>query len=513
MGGPHGTSAMPQAAKPSAPRARLITYRRADGLLVTAMRPIKNPEDMTAAERRAVYGNRYAPRAHVSSGRAPRQTADSYDSYEAPPVRAKRTPPPVVRAPSYAATAPVARPVAPKPAPPKPVVVVTKPALVMPPKPVAAPAPVVVAAPKPAPVTAVNAPTFPPATAGLPAPANPKLAALQAAIASEVVVGSKLEVAEAAAKPEGGQVSLSLPQSLLATLQREAAKLGLGKAARKAEVTATLSGDGYEITPNGPQTAKLKSGEAPAFNWQIKPATGDKGPLKANVDAALTGAGMPMTFSLASIQQAVADAMPAMPVKKGFSLSGLMNKLTIPGMKDVQIPGVGVKVPSNKIVAVALALLALLILVSVVRGAANNRRRAERRRKFRTMTETAYSQPDPEPSYAMPVAAVAAGALAAHHHDEAHPVSGHDDHAHGDHGHADHGAHGHGDHGHDAGHGHGHDNPAHGDHGNDSGHGDHGHGAAHGHGEPDHGHADHGHSDHGHDDHGHDAHKEPAHAH
>ncbi|MFD1190437.1 hypothetical protein ACFQ27_07580, partial [Phenylobacterium conjunctum] len=71
-GGP-GASATTSANLPPAANSnpkyvmRLVTYRRADGVLVTAMRPIKNPEDMTAAERRQVYGNRYAPRARVTA--------------------------------------------------------------------------------------------------------------------------------------------------------------------------------------------------------------------------------------------------------------------------------------------------------------------------------------------------------------------------------------------------------------------------------------------------------------
>lgn len=503
-GGPGGGQSAQNSAYRAPPRNvnRLVTYRRADGVLVTAMRPVPNPEDMSARERRLVYGNRYAPRAYVSA--PPRVRRPAAEAYYAPARPAARPAAVAARPPVVAAKplAPVARPVV--AAPPK-AVEQAKPA----------------AAPKPAPALAkAPQPTFP--VAGLSVPADPKLAKLQTAVGGEVASGSKLTVPDAVSKGEAGQVSLSLPQTLLATLQREAAKLGLTKAAKNAEVTATLSGTGYEITPNGPQTAKLKTGEAAAFNWQVKPGAGERGPLKADVDASLTGVKPPMTFSLASIEQALAAVMPQAPAKKpGFSFQGLLSKLTIPGMKDVSVPGVG-RVPSNKVVAGALVLAALALLIALARGAGENRRRAERRRKFRTMTDYgATSHPEPEehhhgvaaPLAAAAAGAAAAGALAAHHHNESHGDShGHDAHdAHDTHAaHGDHAAHD--EHGHDS-------HAAHDDHGH-AAHGDHAetHAVAH----DDHGHAqghdDHGHAaDHGHGDHGHAAHdehhKQPEHAH
>ena len=543
-GGPAGQQGAQGSAyrAPSSHGDRLVSYRRADGVLVTAMRPVPNPEDMSTRERRLVYGNRYAPRAYVST--PPRARRPDAQAHYAPARPAAR--------PAMVAK-PAAKPavVAAKPLPP-----VAKPVIAAAPKAIeqAKPAP----APKPAPVLAqAPQPSFP--ATGLPVPTDPKLAQLQAAVGGEVASGSKLTVPDTVTKGQAGQVSLSLPQTLLATIQREAAKLGLTKAAKKSEVTATLSGSGYEITPNGPQTAKLKSGEAAAFNWQVKPGAGERGPLKAEVDASLAGVKPPMTFSLASIEQALAAVMPEAPAKKkGFSFQSLLSKLTIPGMKDVAVPGVG-RVPSNKVVAGALVLAALALLIALARGAGESRRRAERRRKFRTMTDYgATSHPEPEEHHhgvAAPQAAAAAGAAvagagAAHPHDEGHGDShghdahdahaahddhghaaahdhhGHDSHAaHDDHGHAAHDSHAethavaHDDHGHAADHGHGSDHghaAAHDDHGHDShaAHDDHGHAAHDSHAEThavahdDHGHgSDHGHA--AHDDH----HKEPEHAH
>ena len=496
-GGP-GASATTSAKLPPASTSdpkyvmRLVTYRRADGVLVTAMRPIKNPEDMTAAERRQVYGNRYAPRARVTA-----------HSHSAPATHA---------APVRVAAAPAAKPmVVAKPAPaPAPKVAVAKPMA-----PVVAPAPAPKTIEAPTAVAPVVAAKLNPPPAGLPEPADSRLAALQTAVGGEVAAGSKLTVPEALAKGEPAQVSLSLPQTVLAIIQREAAKLGLGKAAKKADVTATLSGEGYEITPNGPQTATLKPGEAPAFNWQVKPGAGEKGPLKADVDASLNGGKAPMTFSLASLEQAVKSAVDSVqPRAKG----SLLDKLAIPGMPTVKLPGVG-EVPSKSVVALGLLLAGLALLVAIARNVGENARRAERRRKFRTMGESVFASPEPDDtghhsSLAAPLAAAAAGAAIAgaaaahaHHDDHGH---GHDAHGHDDHGHDDHGHDGHDDHGHGAAAAH-HDDHGHAAHGHDDhghgGHDDHGHGAAAAH-HDDHGHAAHGHDDHGHgghDDHGHGA--------
>ena len=95
----------------------VVTFRRADGVLVTTMRPIANPEDMTRAERLRVYGERPARTAQA----APRRVYSS-DARVAPaPVRAAAP----VRAPAPVAAAPIApsrpAPVAAAPAAPAPV--------------------------------------------------------------------------------------------------------------------------------------------------------------------------------------------------------------------------------------------------------------------------------------------------------------------------------------------------------------------------------------------------------
>lgn len=140
MGGVPGEVHQGQALPAAASRHEgVVSFRRADGVLVTTMRPIANPEDMTAEERRRVYGDRPARAATV-----PSQRAYSPDARVAPaPVR---SPAPVAAAPAAPAKpAPAAK--APTPSAPQ----ASAPAAKAPaPKAPAAPAPVT-SAPAPAP--------------------------------------------------------------------------------------------------------------------------------------------------------------------------------------------------------------------------------------------------------------------------------------------------------------------------------------------------------------------------
>ena len=568
---PKGKSATASGgAQSGAPRFQLVTRRKADGTLQISMRPIANPEDMTVAERRKTYGNRYAPRAVAA---APRRTWRAAAAAPAPvvarpvvkPATVRATPAPVVKpAPRPVATAPL-KPAAPTPVAPTPAV---KPA-----------APVVAAAP------ALTAPKL-----------NPTQR-LQAAVSAGINRGASLSVPADLKAGKEANVVLSLPGDLLAMVQEQAAKLSLGKAARKVNAYANLKGDGYAIDPPGQQTTPVAAGKPTTFSWKVKPAEGEKTPLTADYGLELNGAKPKTAFSVGTLQEAVAAPVDAAKsAAKGFKMPKFsmpsLKALAFPWVPEPTLPVVG-KVARENMVGGALAVLALILLLVLARGASANRARAERRRKFRTMQDYGVNEPEPEAhhtsSYVNPMIAAAAGAaggyaLASHGHDD--HGHGHDDHGHDDHGHDDHAAHGHDDHahghddhgahhtsshdthGHDD-HGHGHDDHAaghdehghapadghghdahghdghhaahtsgHGDtHGHDDGHGGHGHGHedghddhgghddGHGHGHDDHGHGPaqhishgsdhgHGHDDHaaGHDDHGH-GHDDPAHGH
>lgn len=522
-GGPRGAAPAAAAAGSTAPRFQLITRRKPDGTLQISMRPIANPEDMSPAERRQVYGNRYAPRAVAAK---PRRT------WRAAPAAPKAAVKPVVTA--RAAPAPAV-----KPAPKSVAAVPLKPA---------APAPVIAAAPV-APV----------------APAAPKLnptQQLQAAVSPAINRGASLSVPADLKAGKEADVVLSLPGDLLAMVQEQAAKLGLGKAARKVNAYANLQGQGYEISPPGQQTAPVAAGKPTSFTWKVKPTAAEKSPLKADYGLELNGAKPQTAFSVGSVEEFVAAPVEAAKdAARGFKFDLSWLKALAPSwVPEPVVPGVG-KVAREKVVGALLALLALILLIVVANGASASRARNERRRKFRTMQDYGVNEPEHDAhntAYVNPMLAAAAGgaggyALASHGHDDA--GHGNDDHGHGNDGHGQghddhatgHDGHGHGDHGHGHdGHGaghtaaltsQGHDDHGHGqdDHGQDDhghGHDDHGDGAQphgpaqhiantpvsghddHGHGHDDDGHGNddhgHGHDDqHGHDDH----HKEPEHAH
>ena len=409
LGGPTTT---PRAATPPTPvtssNSKLRTWRRPDGTLVTAMAPIANPKN------KAHRSVRYAPRA-----------------VSAPVRRAYAAPVPVAH--------PVARPaVAVKPAP-KPLPVaqrlpVAKPA----PKPVAVapvPAPLkpVIAAKPIAPLAKVPV-VAPIAAATAPVKAEPakpltKLQKLQAAVAPEATKGAVLAPAASLAEGKEGQVTLSLPATLGDLIKKEAAKLGLTKAAKKTSAYADLQGEGYEITPNGRQTAVVKTGEPATFAWQVKPTTAAKGQLKTEFGVALNGAKPAQGFSLGSIAKRVVPFQDAVKAKtKGFAMPSLGRYET------VDLPGVG-KVAGKSVLGGALVLLALLILVAISRNASAAKAQAERRRKFRTLNDYGRNEMEfdapkaAEVHYVNPMVAAAGGALAGaavatavNHHDNHAPV-------------------------------------------------------------------------------------------
>lgn len=387
-------------APPPKKASMLKTWRRPDGTLVTAMRPIPNPK---------VH---YAPRA----------------TYHAATV-------------AHAAPAPVAvaKPKIVVAAAPAPKAVVATPAL----KPIAPPKVVAPLAKAPTPAIPVAA-----------APAKPltKIEKLQAAVAPEATKGAVLAAGESLGKGEAGQVTLSLPATLGDMIKAQAAKLGLSKAAKKTSAYATLQGEGYEVTPNGKQTAVVKPGEPTTFAWQVKPGETAQGQLKSEFGVDLNGAKTAQSFSLGEIVKRVAPMKEAVKGKAG----SLLAKLNLKGLDgDVNLPGIG-GTPLKSVLGGALVLLAVIILAGISRSASASKSKAERRRKFRTLTDYGRNEMElgEEPlttahvSYVNPMVAAAGGFAAAtalnHGHDDhghaadhGHDAHGHDDHhAHDDHGHA-----------------------------------------------------------------------------
>lgn len=359
--------------------------------VVVSMAPIPNPEDLAPGDRRRIYGpGRYTTHGGEARGydRAPSYGPVAHVVHHAGPVR----------------IAPVARTVVSHPiAAPKSVKL--------------APAPVVVA-PKPVPVVAPVAP---------PSKPLPKLTQLQNAVGQSVVQGSSLSVSPEVTQGKPGGVSLSLPANLLDMIRDQAAKFGFKKAARKADVSATLSGQGYAITPNGKQTAALKAGEATKFSWQVTPGQDASGPLKAQVDASLKGQGEPKMLSLATLQSAVIaapavvekaasglhlpnlhfpdfgalfGAKPAAPASTAdatpAAAAAAPEAASTSPLHDRTLPIVG-HVTVRAQVAAFLAFLAVLILLLIQRNMAEQRKAAQRRR-FRTYQPTDMGDETPAPS-------------------------------------------------------------------------------------------------------------------
>jgi hypothetical protein len=292
------------------------------------MAPIPNPEDMSPAERARVYGHRY----HYA-GQAYAERRRPHAGY------AQGAPAPAAPARSV----PVARPAAP-----------------------------------------VQTAALPPAAVAPTPPADARVAQLQAAVADRVNKGAVLTVPPELASGRAARVSLSLPADLATILRDAAAKFGLGKAAHRADLKATLSGTGYAVTPSAAQTARLKTGQAAIFAWQVRPSGAAHGPLKAEVEAVLSGAAKPFSFSLLSIEGLIPQLAPTAPAAAPAGRS-FLDLLSIPGVKDVKVPGLG-EVPSKSVTASLLVLAVVILLAIAARRSADRRQAQERRRKFRTMT-------------------------------------------------------------------------------------------------------------------------------
>ncbi len=410
LGGP---VAQPQPVAVTSSDSRIKTWRRADGTLVTAMRPIANPRGSGKVETRPHAKPQATAKPHharttVAAAR-PALVAVAKPAPKPAVVAAKPAPKPAV----------VAAKPAPKPAPvvakaPPPPVQVAKPEVL---KPAAPPAKPTVVAKAP-----VVAPVATPAAVKLP----PKVEKLQAAVAPAATSGAVLATAESLKTGKEGQVTLSLPATLGDLIKEQAAKFGLGKPAKKVSAYADLEGQGYEITPNGRQTATVKPGEPTTFAWQVKPTPDAKGQLTTQFGASLDGGKAPQPFSLGVITKQVA----AVPEKveaaaKGFKLPAFLDQ-------QVEVPGIG-KVPGKSLLGAGLLLLALIIIVAISRNAAKAKAQAERRRKFRTLTdygrnEAEFDTPKAQDvAYVNPMVAAAGGAVAGaaavaafNHHEEAH---------------------------------------------------------------------------------------------
>lgn len=257
------------------------------------------------------------------------------------------------------------------------------------------------AAPAPAkPAPSVPAAQTPPAGSA----SRDHLAALQAALSAPVADGSGFVIAEDIAAGKPGAVTLSLPADLFSRIRDQANKAGLGKAARRLDVTASLSGAGYVIAPAAAQTLQPPPAGAPAaqtlaFTWQVQPQAGAGGPIKAVVVAHLLGAGAPQAVPLLALERPVKAAEPApAPTEDATNPFNLH-------LGDMDLPGLG-KVPVSSILAVLVLILVVAVLVAAARHTAERDR--QERRKARAAARAALAAEEAE-------AAAAAAETHAHH--------------------------------------------------------------------------------------------------
>jgi len=215
---------------------------------------------------------------------------------------------------------------------------------------------------------------------------------------------TRLDLPAALSTGGEGKVTLTLPPDLLATIQAKATAVGLGASGRKVFITAKLAGQGYEITPNQGQTARMDAGPT-VFAWDVKPSAAPGGVLTADMTGSLQGLGEAKTFALGAVTaqilgpaQAAAAPVSApaaasqvrLPDLAHLQLGGLklpdlsrlkLHDLAIPGHPTVTVPGLG-PVASEKVVGSGLIALVLIFLVAIVRSASARRERAERRKRF-----------------------------------------------------------------------------------------------------------------------------------
>jgi hypothetical protein len=186
-----------------------------------------------------------------------------------------------------------------------------------------------------------------------------------------------------AGKP--GVVSLTMPKTLFEELTVAAGKVGLSRAARTADASAILSGEGYAVTPDGVQTARLTANEAVTFTWQVTPGAAPKGPLMADIGADLKGLGKPQSFTIGELVGP--STPPATTADQSAAAGGsVVDKLAVPGSPMVTVPGFGT-VKSGLLVLLFVGLLIAVLAVALFNRAQNEKRAAEHKRRERLREE------------------------------------------------------------------------------------------------------------------------------
>ncbi|MDR3508270.1 MAG: hypothetical protein P4L64_10275 [Caulobacteraceae bacterium] len=218
------------------------------------------------------------------------------------------------------------------------------------------------------------------------------LAALQAKVSGDFARGVVLTTAEELADGKPGPVLVTVPAALVENLRTSAGPFGLGKAARRLDISAQLSGDGYTASPIGAQVAHVTDNRPLNFQWQVQPTAGNVGPLKAEVVAVLKGAGAPIRLPLVTLEKQVKPPQTQPAPDQAKADNNPLNQ-----MGDVTLPGIG-KVSVSSILAVIILVLALTALVAAGRASADREREERRKRKAKAALTDLPEEPHTAPA-------------------------------------------------------------------------------------------------------------------
>ncbi len=382
-----GATAGPETGSSTNPN--LLQFRRPDGVLVVAMKPVANPGEASKGQG-AVSKTRMVPE-HLAHA-APQHTTKKA-SHTAAPVKPAQTRHASGK-PASAAPVAKAKPVAVKPKAVKPKAV--KPVI----QPVAPPK-VVVPPERPATKRALPSFSLPkfltPGSAvtadasqtvlAIPAlsSTDPRLGGLQSDILPDLTAGARFVIGEGVIKGQAGPVTLTLPKTLLARVRANAARHGLDRFTQQASVTAILTGTGYEVIPASPQARELSSDRDTVFTWQVTPQPVKRAPLHADLTASLVGGPAPLTLPLAGLEPS------------GKTASG--RSVDMSGRKPFTLPGLSASA-SRSVAGAAFLMIALALIAFAARRVSEGQRREERRRRQRDAMMFSTPMPDltPEPT-------------------------------------------------------------------------------------------------------------------
>ena len=110
-----------------------------------------------------------------------------------------------------------------------------------------------------------------------------RFTALQTALGGELARQFTLNSPSHFSAGQTSEVTLNLPAGFAQTVQTDATAQQLDAAATSSNLTATLAGDGFAVTPEEAQSQPIAIGQPIVFRWKVTPQANAKGPLQAEV--------------------------------------------------------------------------------------------------------------------------------------------------------------------------------------------------------------------------------------